>query len=66
MSGHDTDELMQILEFENRIAEVLAKYNVRLENAPRQALAMAMHRMVGNRNRTWEDIFPDLKTETTP
>lgn len=66
MSGHDPGEFMQILEFENRITEVLAKYNVHLQNVPRQALAAAMHRMVSNRNRTWADIFPELvrKTET--
>jgi hypothetical protein len=32
-----------------RIVEVLAKYNVRLEDAPLDALTMAMERIDGNR-----------------
>ena len=33
------------VDFRGRIVEVLAKYNVRLESAPLDALAMAMARM---------------------
>jgi len=40
---------MRLTEIGNRITEVLAKYNIRLENAPRDALTMAMDRMIQNR-----------------
>lgn len=38
------------MNYRERIVEVLAKYNVRLDGAPLDALAMAMERMGSNRS----------------
>lgn len=56
MAGHDQDEFLRIQEVRNRIVEVLAKYNVRLESAPCDALAMAMERMIQNRTSSHDYV----------
>lgn len=61
MSGNDQDELMRLTEIGNRITEVLAKYNIRLENAPREALAMAMDRMIQNRTSSRDFVAKVFK-----
>jgi len=47
---------MRLTEIGNRITEVLAKYNIRLENAPRDALTMAMDRMIQNRTSGYDYV----------
>lgn len=61
VSGHDQDELMRLTEIGNRITEVLAKYNIRLENAPRDALTMAMDRMIRNRTSSSDYVAKVFK-----
>ena len=51
MTRRGQDELMRLAEIGNRITEVLAKYNITLPAAPRDALTMAMDRMIQNRTQ---------------
>ena len=61
VSGHDQDELMRLTEIRNRITEVLAKYNIHIENASRDALAMAMDRMIQNRTSSSDYVAKVFK-----
>jgi len=61
VSGHDQDELMRLTEIRNRITEVLAKYNIHIENAPRDALTMAMDRMIQNRTSSSDYVAKVFK-----